>query len=193
TAYVTIPRAAGLATERLGAHIGQRIRWARGMIQVLRRENPLFGGGLSLAQRLCYFNATTHFLFALPRLVFLTMPLAYLLLGRVNIYGYSLAVFAYAFPHIVLAHIATSPLQGRYRFSFWNEVYEAVLAPYILVPTLLALINPKLGRFNVTAKGGVLRRSYFDRRLALPSILLLALNIAGLRAAELRYIADPAH
>jgi hypothetical protein len=29
-------------------------------------------------------------------------PLVYLLLGRVKIYGYSLAVFAYALPHIVL-------------------------------------------------------------------------------------------
>ena len=29
TAYINIPQAAGLATERLSAHIGQRIRWAR--------------------------------------------------------------------------------------------------------------------------------------------------------------------
>ena len=42
TAYINIPQAAGLATERLSAHIGQRIRWARGMIQVMRMENPLF-------------------------------------------------------------------------------------------------------------------------------------------------------
>ena len=30
TAYINIPQAAGLATERLSAHVGQRIRWARG-------------------------------------------------------------------------------------------------------------------------------------------------------------------
>src|SRR5262249_19837975 len=101
TAYINIPQAAGLATETLAAHIGQRIRWARGMIQILRLENPLFAGGLTLSQRLCYFNATTHFLFALPRLIFLTIPLVYLLFGMVNIYGYSLAVLSYAFPHIV--------------------------------------------------------------------------------------------
>jgi cellulose synthase/poly-beta-1,6-N-acetylglucosamine synthase-like glycosyltransferase len=47
TAYINIPQAAGLATERLSAHVGQRIRWARGMIQVLRTDNPLFAPGLS--------------------------------------------------------------------------------------------------------------------------------------------------
>jgi len=193
TAYINVPQAAGLATESLAAHIGQRIRWARGMVQILRTENPLFARGLSFSQRLCYFNATTHFLFAVPRLIFLLIPLVYLLFGMVNIYGYSLAVFAYALPHIVLSNMTNSRIQGRYRFSFWNEIYEAVLAPYILFPTLLALINPRLGKFNVTSKGGIIRRSYFDRRIALPFLFLLALNIAGLVMAGRRLVTDPLH
>ncbi|MDI9229739.1 glycosyltransferase family 2 protein, partial [Serratia bockelmannii] len=43
SAYIRIPQAAGLATESLSAHIGQRIRWARGMVQIFRLDNPLFG------------------------------------------------------------------------------------------------------------------------------------------------------
>ena len=163
------------------------------MVQILRIENPLFGPGLSIAQRLCYFNEALHFLFAVPRLIFLTVPLTYLLLGMVNIYGYSLAVLAYALPHIVLSKMANARIQGRYRFSFWSEVYETVLAPYILVPTLLALVNPRLGRFNVTSKGGVINHSYFDFRMALPLLILLALNIAGLFMAGRRWAVDPAH
>ncbi len=81
SAYLRLPLAAGLATERLILHIGQRIRWARGMIQILRIDNPLFGPGLTIGQRICYLQAMMHFLFALPRVVFLTAPLAYLLLG----------------------------------------------------------------------------------------------------------------
>lgn len=193
TAYINIPLAAGLATESLAAHIGQRIRWARGMTQILRVENPLFASGLTLSQRLCYFNATTHFLFAIPRLIFLTVPLVYLLFGKVNIYGYTWAILAYAFPHLALSTLTNSRIQGRHRYSFWNEIYEVVLAPYILFPTLLALINPRLGKFNVTSKGGIIRRSYFDRRIALPYLFLLALNVSGLVMAERRYVADPAH
>ena len=52
--YIRLPLAAGLATERLALHIGQRMRWARGMTQIFRLDNPLFGRGLTLAQRLCY-------------------------------------------------------------------------------------------------------------------------------------------
>jgi len=193
TAYINIPLAAGLATESLAAHIGQRIRWARGMTQILRIENPLFATGLTLWQRLCYANATTHFLFAVPRLMFLTVPLVYLLFGSVNIYGYTWAILAYAVPHLILSNLTNPRIQGRHRYSFWNEIYEVVLAPYILFPTLLALINPRLGRFNVTSKGGIIRRSYFDRRIALPYMLLLALNVAGLVMAQRRYVANPAH
>src|SRR5215467_1286993 len=193
TAYINIPQAAGLATESLAAHIGQRVRWARGMIQILRTENPLLVRGLTFPQRLCYFNATTHFLFALPRLIFLTVPLVYLIFGMTNIYGYSLAVVAYSVPHIILSTLTNSRIQGRHRFSFWNEIYEVVLAPYILLPTMLALVNPRLGKFNVTSKGGINRRAYFDRRIALPYILLLGLNVFGLYKGVQRYIADPTH
>ena len=49
------------------------------MTQIFRVDNPLLGRGLSLAQRLCYINAMLHFLYGLPRLIYLTAPLAYLL------------------------------------------------------------------------------------------------------------------
>ena len=194
TAYMNIPQAAGLATESLAAHVGQRIRWARGMIQILRIENPLLGRGLKFTQRLCYFNAMMHFMYAVPRLVFLLSPLAFLLLGRTIIPGYWVAILAYAFPHLILASLTNSRIQGRHRHSFWNEIYESVLAPYILAPTLLALINPKLGKFNVTSKGGTLSRTQFDKKIATPTRWLLALNFCGLVAVPYRLlITDPQH
>jgi cellulose synthase (UDP-forming) len=187
TAYINIPQAAGLATERLSGHVKQRIRWARGMIQILRVDNPLFAPGLKPAQRLCYFNAMTHFLYALPRLIFLTAPLIYLILGHTNIPGYWAAILAYAFPHLVLSQITNSRIQGQHRHSFWNEIYETVLAPYILLPTMLAIINPKLGKFNVTAKGGVVNKAFFDSRIAQPFMVMLALNGLGLLMAIPRF------
>ncbi len=187
TAYINIPQAAGLATERLSAHVGQRIRWARGMIQVLRTDNPLFARGLSFPQRLCYFNAVGHFLYAVPRLIFLTAPLIYLLLNHTNIPGYWAAILAYALPHLTLSNVTNSRIQGDHRHSFWNEIYETVLSPYILLPTMMALISPKLGKFNVTAKGGVVRRTFFDSRIAQPFLVMLIFNIAGLIVAIPRF------
>ncbi len=188
TAYVNIPQAAGLATERLSAHIGQRIRWARGMIQILRIENPLFAPGLRLPQRLCYFNAMSHFLYAVPRLTFLCAPLIFLLFNHTNIPGYWAAILAFALPHLALSSATNSRIQGEYRYSFWNDIYETVLSPYILLPTMMALVNPRLGKFNVTAKGGVVEKTSFDSRIAKPFLILLLLNFAGLIIAIPRFL-----
>jgi cellulose synthase (UDP-forming) len=187
TAYINIPQAAGLATESLSSHVGQRIRWARGMIQILRTDNPLFVRGLEWAQRLCYFNAMIHFLYAIPRLIFLTAPLVYMLLGRTNIPGHWMAIMAYAMPHLFLSNVTNFRVQGRHRHSFWNEVYETVLAPYILGPTILALVNPKLGKFNVTAKGGIVQEKYFDANIARPYVYLILLNVVALMIAPVRF------
>ena len=116
TAYLNIPQAAGLATESLSSHVGQRIRWARGMVQILRVDNPLTRPGLKFSQRICYFNAMIHFLYAVPRLIFLVSPLVYLLFGHLNIRGYSLTILAYALPHIVLSTMSNSRIQGKYRY-----------------------------------------------------------------------------
>jgi cellulose synthase (UDP-forming) len=187
TAYINIPQAAGLATERLSAHVGQRIRWARGMIQILRTDNPLFAPGLKWPQRLCYFNAMSHFLYAVPRLIFLSAPLIYLLLNHTNVPGYWAAILAYALPHLTLSNLTNSRIQGEHRHSFWNEIYETVLSPYILLPTMMALVNPKLGKFNVTAKGGVVKRTFFDTRIAQPFLIMLCFNMLGLLIAIPRF------
>ena len=188
TAYLNLPQAAGLATETLAAHVGQRVRWARGMVQILRIDNPLFASGMKLTQRLCYFNAMLHFMYAVPRLIFLCAPLFYMLAGRTIIPGYWVAILAYALPHLVLSGLTNSRIQGRHRHSFWNEIYETVLPPYILLPTLLALINPKLGTFNVTDKGSTLSETKYDRNIAAPTTFLLALNFIGVCVAPYRLL-----
>ncbi|MGI4813205.1 MAG: UDP-forming cellulose synthase catalytic subunit [Janthinobacterium lividum] len=179
TAYLSIPQAAGLATESLSGHIGQRIRWARGMAQIFRVDNPLLGRGLSLGQRMCYANAMMHFFYGLPRIVFLTAPLFFLFLNAHVIQASALMIALYAAPHILHANVTNSRMQRDFRHSFWAEVYESVLAWYIMRPTLMALINPKLGKFNVTAKGGRIEEEYFDWNISRPYLVLLTLNLLG--------------
>ncbi|BBR18783.1 hypothetical protein WP3S18E05_02630 [Klebsiella sp. WP3-S18-ESBL-05] len=134
SAYMRLPQAAGLATESLSAHIGQRIRWARGMVQIFRLDNPLLGKGLKLPQRLCYLNAMFHFLSGVPRLIFLTAPLAFLLLHAYIIYAPALMIALFVLPHMIHASLTNSKIQGKYRHSFWSEIYETVLAWYIAPP-----------------------------------------------------------
>ena len=192
SAYLNIALAAGLATESLSAHIGQRIRWARGMAQIFRLDNPFLGKGLTWAQRVCYGNAMMHFFNGGPRLVFLTAPLAFLIFHAYVIDAPALMVLLFVLPHMVHASLANSRMQGKHRHSFWAEVYETVLAWYIVRPTTVALLDPHRGKFNVTTKGGLVEQRYFDWSIAAPYIFTVGLNLIGLCAGVARLVWGPA-
>lgn len=192
SAYLNIPLAAGLATESLSAHIGQRIRWARGMAQIFRLDNPLIGKGLSIGQRICYSNAMLYFLNGLPRLIFMLAPLAFLLLHTYIVFAPALMIALYALPHLIHAYLTSSRLQGRYRHSFWAEMYETVLAWYIFRPTLVALIAPSKGKFNVTEKGGLTEKEFFDWEVSKPYLLLVILCMTGFLFGLWRLFTGPA-
>jgi len=179
SAYLKQPLSAGLATETLSAHIGQRIRWARGMAQIFRIDNPLAGVGLNWRQRLCYLNAMLHFLSGIPRMIFLLAPLGYLVFGAHIIDASALALLVYVLPHMVISNVTNSKIQGRYRYSFWGEVYETVLAWYIARPTTVALFAPHKGTFNVTAKGGLIPSTHFDWLISTPYLVFMGLNLVG--------------
>lgn len=191
SAYLKQPISAGLATETLSAHVGQRIRWARGMAQIFRVDNPLFGKGLTWPQRLCYTNAMVHFLSGVPRIIFLIAPLAFLLLHSYVIYAPALLIVLYVLPHMIHASITNSRIQGDYRYSFWGEVYETVLAWYIAIPTTVALFAPHKGSFNVTAKGGLIEKSHYDWFISRPYLALVILNILGLIVGGYRLFNGP--
>ena len=188
TTYINIPQAAGLATDSLSAHIGQRIRWARGMAQIFRLDNPLLGKGLNIAQRLCYLNAMLHFLSGIPRIVFLTAPLALIYFNAYIIYAPFIAIFLYIVPTLLQVKITNSRIQGKYRYSYWGEVYESVLAWYILKPTTVSLFNPNKGKFNVTEKGGFNDKARYDWLISKPYIILLAFNVIGLAYGIFRLV-----
>ncbi|MCU4677043.1 UDP-forming cellulose synthase catalytic subunit [Catenovulum sp. 2E275] len=192
TTYINIPQAAGLATDSLSAHVGQRIRWARGMAQIFRIDNPLLGKGLQWRQRLCYLNAMLHFLSGIPRIIFLTAPLALIFFNAYIIHAEFLAIMLYVIPTLMQIKITNSRIQGKYRYSFWGEVYESVLAWYILKPTTVALFNPSKGKFNVTEKGGLNNNEFYDWNISTPSFVLFSINLVGFIIATFRlFFEDP--
>lgn len=180
TAYLGMRLSAGLATERLVVHIGQRIRWARGMSQILRIDNPLLGPGLKLQQRLCYLNAMLHFQFPLPRIVFLTSPLCYLIFGQNIIHASASMIFSYAAAHLYCSQVSGGRLQGGDRRPFWGEVYETILAFHLVKPTLFTLFRPHGKNFNVTDKGKLLGQTQFDIATVMPHLICIGLVIFGI-------------
>jgi cellulose synthase (UDP-forming) len=59
---------------------------------------------------------------------------------------------------------------------------------------MLALISPKSGSFNVTTKGGVVEKEFFDWKFALPILILLGLNLTGIIVALVKlYLGSDAY
>jgi cellulose synthase (UDP-forming) len=184
---------AGLAPETFSSYAGQQARWARGMAQILRIENPLLNPRLKLTvpQRLCYFSATTHFFFGFPRIMYALAPALFLLFGINLVRGLGIETLAYAFPHIVLGLHANYITNKTARFSFWNEIFEYSLAFQEGIVTLLAVLNPKLGKFNVTDKGLSVTKRQFDWRSTRISQILTLLLILALLAVPFWLVLRP--
>ncbi len=184
---------AGLAPEKFSSYVGQQVRWARGMAQILRLENPMFNPklNLTLAQRLCYFSATSHFFYGFPRLMYAIAPTLFLLFSINPIQGLGSETLAYALPHILLALNANYITYKFVRFSFWNEVYEFVMAFQAGYVTFMALINPKLGSFNVTDKGLTVTKRYFDWESVRGLLVVTILVVASLLAVPFWLILRP--
>jgi cellulose synthase (UDP-forming) len=189
--YVPIPQAAGLATERYAFHVTQRIRWARGMLQILRLDNPLLRRGLSFGQRLGYLGATAHFLFGVPRLVYLLAPPAYLLFGVHPLEADASVIAAYAAPHVMLSVLGSSTVSHAARHSFWAEIHELAIAPYVAVVALLTMLSPRHARFKVTTKGARTDRLQLDARRAAPNLVIGALLLGALAVTPLRWAGWP--
>ncbi len=180
TAFLDHILAGGLATERLVLHLQQRNRWARGMVQIFRLDNPLLGKGLNIAQRLCYLSATMYFFFAIPVLIFLFTPVLYLMFGVSIVHGSVELLLSYAIPHLVLSVFAGSRLYGKYRYSFWGPIYDLVLSFHLVLPTVVTLFSPHHGSFNVTDKGDTVDKSYFDALSVRPHLIAAGILVLSI-------------
>ncbi|MBD2730989.1 UDP-forming cellulose synthase catalytic subunit [Nostoc sp. FACHB-892] len=184
---------AGLAPETFSSYVGQQVRWARGMAQILRLENPIFNPKLNLtfAQRICYFSATSHFLYGYPRLIYAIAPTLFLLFGVNSVQGLGLETLAYALPHILLSLFTNYIIYKNVRFSFWNEIFEFAMAFQAGWVTMLALFNPKLGSFNVTDKGTSITKRTFDWESMRGLLVVTALVVSSLLAVPYWLLLHP--
>lgn len=176
SAYVDRPMIAGLQPATYASYVVQRMRWAQGMAQIFLLKNPLRTPGLTLGQRLGYFNSTFFWFFAFARVVFLLAPAAYLVFG-LRIFEGNLAEFlAYALPHVVGVVLVGDLLFGRVRWAFTSELYELLQSMYNLPALLHVIRNPRQPRFRVTPKGETLQQEFITE-LARPFYAIYVLSL----------------
>lgn len=188
--YVDKPLIAGLQPATFASFIGQRSRWAQGMMQILLYHRPMLKSGLSLPQRLCYSSSALFWLFPFVRLTFLVAPLCYLFFG-LEIFTASGAEFiAYVFSYMAVNLMMQNYLYGRYRWPWISELYEFIQSVYLLPAVISVLINPGKPTFKVTAKSEELGTRRISE-LGLPFFIIFAVLTLGVVATYWRTITQP--
>ncbi|MGR5062997.1 UDP-forming cellulose synthase catalytic subunit [Photobacterium sp. DNB22_13_2] len=162
SAYINKAMIAGLSPDTFGNYVTQRTRWAQGMLQILMLNNPILKRGLSIPQKLCYLNSTLFWFFPIFRLIYLVAPLCYLLFDLQIFVGNASDFIAYAIPHLVISMAITQHLFGKNRNTLFSEFYETILAIFLAIPVLSAIINPRKPSFAVTPKGETTNHTHFS-------------------------------
>lgn len=158
--YVDRPMVSGLAPETFDAFIQQRMRWAQGMTQILLLKKPFKAEGLKWYQRVGYMSSIMFWLFPFARIIFLLMPLAYLVFGLQVYHASILEIFAFTLPHVVATYMISTMLFGRTRWPLVSELYEILQCAFTLNALVKVFLKPRAPSFVVTPKGESLEKTF---------------------------------
>ena len=181
--YYNKTLAFGLAPQTFVGFATQWQRWGYGCMQVMRTENPVFGRGTSMGQRLCYFASMYFYWMSYQKLLFLLTPIVALLAGVFPLITTPALFVSYFFPFFFLNVFASVLLQGGFRSYFHSEQFN-ILKMHVLLSSVTGLFRSKIG-FKVTLRntgeGQAKGVQFTDGAVALPRDND---NMAGLQAAQ---------
>ncbi|MDI7862111.1 UDP-forming cellulose synthase catalytic subunit [Rhizobiaceae bacterium n13] len=188
--YVDKPLIAGLQPATFASFIGQRSRWAQGMMQIMRFRFPLFKRGLSIPQRLCYMSSTLFWLFPFARATFLVAPLFYLFFDLQIFMASGGEFLGYTLSYLLVNLMMQNYLYGSFRWPWISELYEYVQTVHLLPAVVSVIVNPRKPTFKVTAKDEsvlVNRLSEISR----PFFVIFAVLLVALIVTVYRFQTDP--
>ena len=189
--YVNKPMVCGLSPESYDDYVTQRSRWAQGMVQLVLLYSPLKAKGLSLAQKLAYFNSSFFWMFGFPRFIYFIAPASYLVLG-LNVYHASwMQIAAYTLPYVFSIYLVMDFFYAGTRQVFFSEIYESVQSLFLIPAVFAVLLNPWKPSFKVTPKGVTNEKSYLNP-LAAPFFLVIGINVLAVLLAAVQWVAEPA-
>lgn len=188
--YVDKPLIAGLQPATFASFIGQRSRWAQGMMQILRFRFPLLKRGLTLPQRLCYMSSTLFWLFPFPRAIFLFAPLCYLFFDLEIFTASGSEFLAYTLAYMLVNLMMQNYLYGSFRWPWISELYEYVQMVHLLPAVISVIFNPRKPTFKVTAKDESIAVSRLSE-ISRPFFVIFAVQVIALVITVYRIYAEP--
>jgi cellulose synthase (UDP-forming) len=180
TRYLCERLAFGLAPETVDAFFTQRLRWARGAIQILYLADGPLGRNLTLTQRLLFLP--THWLSqGLRSLIAIVAPIVFLWTGISPVFDVTATdVFYYIVPMVLALTGGVWAFAPGRHFPLASQVQSTFLS-FKILPTVLGTIVKPFGHpFKVTPKGGISQDSNYARGIFWTAASLIVLTVFGL-------------
>lgn len=156
SAYHAEALAFGLSPANLDQYETQRLRWARGAMQVWVKEGFLFRKGLTLAQRLSYLGSTATYFEGWQKAIVYFMPIVVILTGWMPIVWSGPGFLVLLTAWLLGGMIVNEVVSRGYAKTVWMEEYN-FFRYFTFIKATFALIIPVDWRFVVTPKGQVMR------------------------------------
>lgn len=177
TVYHNEPLAHGLAASTAEQYLSQRLRWGTGAMQVLRVDDPLFGRGLTMMQRICYLGTLFGWFDSWRTLGYVLVPLIVVATGANPLSAPFSVLLPIFVAQLLVQQYAIHRLSRGMATPFWSIVFEFSRLPATLAATLQRFSRRPI-RFTVTEKGA---SSKGRRRVQVPDLLswLLLATVAA--------------
>jgi cellulose synthase (UDP-forming) len=163
-----------LSPQDLLSWMIQRFKYAGGTLDICFRDNPLFRGRMTAAQRVMYLSTFWSYFGALWNVMFLAAPIIYFFTGIAPLSSYSGAFYWHAVPFIVVNEIAF--MLGMWGVWQWEGKASYLSFFSVNLRALWTVLKGEKIKFPVTPKE---RQEGNFLRLVIPQIAVATLTVLG--------------
>lgn len=173
--YVTEVLAEGLAPQDLSAYYKQQTRWAKGTLEVIFTQNPLFKEGLTLGQRLQYMTSSLFYFNGLIIFIDMIMPIFFFFFGFEPVVGSTVSFAVFFVPYMILnlyaPYLASDATLSYRALSFTHSSW------FLQISALRSVLLREKTGFTITPKkaGGPSRSLH----LVAPHLAYIFLGVTG--------------
>lgn len=164
-----------LSTQNLDSWIKQHQRYAQGSLDIAFKDNPVFKKGLTLGQKLCYFNTIWSYFSPLWIIVFLFSPIIFFFTLQLPVSAYSFDFFKYFIPFQIMNTITITIGTWGIRTKRGDQYY--ISGFWYMLMSIVSVIRGKKVKFNVTPKNISKARNI---RHIIPHMVIIGLSLLGI-------------
>ncbi|WP_194724500.1 glycosyltransferase [Noviherbaspirillum malthae] len=164
-----------LSPQDLLSWMIQRFKYAGGTLDICFRDNPLFRGKMSWAQRTMYLSTFWSYFGCIWNIVFIAAPIIYLFTGIPPLSAYSDAFYLHSLPFLLATELAF--MFGMWGVKSWEGKASYLSFFSINFRALWTVLKGEKIKFPVTPKE---RQEGNFLHLVIPQMAVIALTVAGI-------------